>query len=454
MKTYQDYEQSADKCKFINEAIEEFKSSSSYANAITAKIYYEGRNREILNRKQMIFGAGKTAREDLFKANNRIPSDFFSKLVKQEVNYLLANGLSTNDNIKQKLGRKFDLKLKKIATEACISSVGWGYAYINNKGEFDLAAFDFLEVIPLFDERTGALRSAIRFYQIDINKPVWIELYTEQGMIEYNQIKGKTKQISKLKPYIMKSKIDKITETVIDYDNWSQLPIIPLYCNDLKTSRFKISLKNKIDLYDIILSDFGNNLEDSRDVYWVLRNYAGQDIESFLEDFKYYKSLRVDEDGDATPHTIEVPYEARRVALDLIRTQIYDDSMGLDTSVLAGGSLTNVAIKANMMNLDLKTDELEAGCLDFCYDLIGLCVDFYKINSKYQINFIRNKLIDETETIDNLVKSLSAGMMSIETAMSRNPYIEDVKKELAKVDDENLKMYSRETIKDVEEEEI
>ena len=450
MKTYQDYEQSQNKINFILDAINDFKGTLDYSRALTAKLYFEGENSEILSRRKMFYGKDRKAREDLFKANNRIPSDFFSKIVKQEVSYLLANGLVTEDKIKKKLGKKFDLKLKRIATEACVSKTDWGYAYINNKGEFDMATFDFLELVPLFDERTGALRAAIRFYQIDSEKPMWIEFYTEQGVVEFKNYKSKITQVSELKPYILKSKTDITGEVIVGSDNWSQLPIIPLYCNDSKTSRFKTSLKNKIDLFDIVLSDFGNNLEDSQDVYWVLKNYQGQDIEEFLEDFKYYKSLKVDEDGEATPHTIEIPYEARKVALEILKKQIYDDSMALDTSILAGGSLTNVAIKANMMDLDLKTDDLEAGCIDFCEDIIKLCMEFYNMNLDYQINFIRNKLIDETETIDNLVKSLSSGMLSIETAMTRNPFVEDVKKELDLVDTENLKMYGQEEI--VEEE--
>lgn len=446
MKTYQDYEQSQNKENFILDAINEFKGSLDYSRALTAKLYFEGENSEILSRRKMFYGKDRKAREDLFKANNRIPSDFFSKIVKQEVSYLLANGLVTEDKIKKKLGRKFDLKLKRIATEACVSKTGWGYAYINNKGEFDMATFDFLELVPLFDERTGALKAAIRFYQIDSEKPMWIEFYTEQGVIKFKNYKSKMTQVSELKPYILKTKTDITGEVIVGSDNWSQLPITPLYCNDSKTSRFKTSLKNKIDLFDIVLSDFGNNLEDSQDVYWVLKNYQGQDIEEFLEDFKYYKSLKVDEDGEATPHTIEVPYEARKTALEILKKQIYDDSMALDTSILAGGSLTNVAIKANMMDLDLKTDDLEAGCIDFCEDIIKLCMEFYNMNLDYQINFIRNKLIDETETIDNLVKSLSSGMLSVETAMSRNPFVEDVKKELGLVDTENLKMYGQEEV--------
>lgn len=453
MRTYQDYEQAQDKKEFIIKAISEFKSSQQYQKALTAKSYYAGENTEILTRRKTFYGENGTVRDDIFKANNRVPSDFFSKIVKQEVSYLLSNGVITKDKLKKKLGRKFDLKLRKIATEACVSGAGWGYAYINNKGEFEIASFDYLEVIPLYDERTGAIRGAIRFYQLEESKPMWIEFYTEKGVINFKYYKNELTETSSLKPYILKTKTDALGSEIVDYDNWSQLPIIPLYCNDTKTSRFKTSLKNKIDLFDIILSDFGNNLEDSQDVYWVLKNYQGQDIGEFLEDYKYYKSINIDEEGDATPHTIEVPYEARKVALEELRKQIYSDSMAVDTSVLSGGSLTNVAIKANMLDLDLKVDDLEVGCLDFCYDLLKLCSEFYNITEDYEINFIRNQLVDETETIDNLIKSVSAGILSTETAMERNPFVENVKKEMALIDKENLDMYTRKEPAEKEREE-
>ena len=36
----------------------------------------------------------------------------------------------------------------------------------------------------------------------------------------------------------------------------------------------------------------------------------------------YYKSVKVDDDGDATPHTTETPYQARQTALDILKKQI------------------------------------------------------------------------------------------------------------------------------------
>ena len=110
-------------------------------------------------------------------------------------------------------------------------------------------------------------------------------------------------------------------------------------------------MKQKIDLYDIVYSDFSNNFEDNEDIYWALKNYNGE-AGDFLSDLKQYKMINVDEDGDATPHTLEVPYQARETILNMLNKSIYSDAMGLDTSILAGGSLTNVAIKANMMDLE------------------------------------------------------------------------------------------------------
>ena len=61
--------------------------------------------------------------------------------------------------------------------------------------------------------------------------------------------------------------------------------------------------------------------------------------------------INVDEDGDATPHTIEVPYQARETILNMLNKSIYSDAMGLDTSILAGGSLTNVAMPVFGQNI-------------------------------------------------------------------------------------------------------
>lgn len=453
MKTFQDFEKAKNnKKEFIQSLINEFKSSELYNNALTAQKYYKGENTEILQRLQWFYKGDGVREQDKFKANNQVPSEFFTKIVKQENSYLLGNGVTIEDDIKKDLGRKFDNKIFKAGNYALVDGVSWGYCYIDKKGKFALDVWRGTEFVPLYDERTGVLRAGVRFWQIDEDKPIYVELYEEDGRTEFSIDNKDVTETSTKKAYRIKIAKDILSERVIDEENWSTLPIAPLFGNDTHRSTLTVALKNKIDLYDIIMSDFGNNLEDSVDVYWVIKNYGGQSLEEFLQDYKYYKSVKIGENGDASPQTIDVPYEARKTALEILRQQIYESSMSLDTSILSGGSLTNVAIKAMMADLELKTDDFESCVLDFLDDILTLYSEYKGLTKEFEEpKLIRRTLINDTEVIDNIIKMRSD--IDQETALKLNPYIQDeeIPEIIKRIDEENMNKYSIEDENIIEE---
>lgn len=453
MKTFQDFEQAKNKQEFILDAINEFKSSERYIVGTTAQKYYEGENLDILKRMQWFYNSNGAREQDNFKANNQIPCEFFTKIIKQENSYLLSNGVTIDESIKKDLGRKFDNKVFKAGNYALVDGVAWGYCYIGNNGKFSIDVWRGTEFIPLFDERNGVLKAGIRFWQIDTNKPMFIELYEEDGKTELMQNDKELQVVKEKQAYKIKKEKDILGERITSEENWSMIPIAPMYGNDIKKSALTVALKNKLDLYDIVMSDFGNNLEDSVDVYWVLKNYQGQNLSEFLQDYKYYKSMKVSEDGDATPHTIEVPYEARKTALELLKQQIFEGAMALDASLLSGGSLTNVVIKAMMADLDLKTDDFENGVLDFLDDILVLYAEYKGITDDFEEpKLIRRSLVNDTEIIDNILKMRTD--IDHETALKLNPYIQDqeIPKILKKMEEEGLDKYSLEEPKEIIEE--
>lgn len=449
MKTYQDFlENINNKESFIEQAILEFKCSDTYINGIDAQAYYRGDNTTILARTPYIF-TEKGKVEDLTKANNKIPTNFLNYIVTQEASTLLSNGLQTNDDIKTGLGgNKFDILLMRLSLYALVDGVAWAYNYIDTskKNAFQTDIWRGTEFIPLFDEQTSELKGGIRFYQLDVNKPTYIELYELDGMSKYvigkdGEGKSVTNLLQEKKAYNIKIESDGIGERVIDEFNWSLLPIAPLYANEIKQSVFTKSFKAKNDLYDIILSDFGNNLEDSRDVYWVLKNYGGQDLGEFIEQYKKYKAIKVGMDGEATPQTIEIPYEARDTALKMIEASIYKESMALDTSTLTGSSINTTAIKASADALNKKVDKFEWEVQELCENIINLYLEHKGEKDKdYTINFIRSGLTNDTEIIDNLMKVRDE--ISDETFYKNLPFVENAEKEIQAVEQKDNRKFN------------
>ena len=118
----------------------------------------------------------------------------------------------------------------------------------------------------------------------------------------------------------------------------------------------------------------------------------------------------------AQPHTFEVPYEARKVALELLERAIIDDAMGLNLKEIQGGSLTNVAIQASMTNINLKCDRYEWQVFSTVQRILALV----GVETE-QIRFHRQTIANKSEIIQDIVAMRED--IDHETALKLNPYI-------------------------------
>lgn len=159
-------------------------------------------------------------------------------------------------------------------------------------------------------------------------------------------------------------------------------------------------------------------------MYWVLNNFGGSTNEALrviqeIQEIKLAMSVKSDDGtgaSSAQPHTIEVPYTARQVALDLLEKALYQDAMALSMTELTGGSLTNVAIQTAMTNLNLKCDHYEWQCFAFVQQVLHLMgVD------TEEIAFQRQEIVNRSETVQDIYTMRAD--IDRETALKLNPYI-------------------------------
>lgn len=433
MKTWQDFKNLTDedeRKKFIVSLVNDWKNGDLYRNAIEAKKYNNQENTAINARRFTIQTKIKdkdgnlinSIKENNYRANNKIANGIFHKLITQKTQYLLGDGISIDIKQKKKLGKNIDQKTQQAGMEASLSSVSWAYCYLA-EGKFQTEIFKGEELIPLEDEDTGIMMAAVRFYERADKNIIFYELYEIDGVTKFKR--RQNDQLTVLQPkkaYAVNQRLFSFTEEVITLSeqNVNMLPLIPYYNNTAYTSDFNTGLKSQLDLYDIILSDFGNNLEDSKDIYWVLKNYdPGKDVGQFLEELEAYKAIPTSNEGDATSHTIEIPYSARETALNILRRQIISDYMGLDLDTIKGSSLTNVAIQAAYTDLDLKVAEFEWGALDFVRGIIELMQKFTGDTEEIIVNdFNRRTITNDSEIITNLAAS---PLLSEQTRIERNP---------------------------------
>lgn len=453
MKTYQDFIESKEIKEFILEAIQDFKNSYMYERAILAQQYYSGNNPTIMSRLKW-FWSSMGREKDNFKANNLIPSEFYPEIVKQENSYLFSNGVNFNDKgdkIKTAFGKNFDSTVFTLGNYSLVDGVAWLVGTIQN-GEMNFTALRGTEFIPLIDERTSEIKAGIRFWQIESTRPMWVEFYELDGVTEYRVKDGVIEEYTAKRGYTENQTRNILGEVKREAISYPFLPVIPLYANDLGESTLTQALQNKIDVYDLVISDFANNLEDSQDVYWVLKNYAGTSVDTFLNDYKRYKTIKVDEDGGATPNTIDVPYEARKEMLEILKKDIYSSAMALNVGEMTGSSLTTTAIKAAMEKLNLKTDILESNALS----CLNRAVELYTLLTNQQIDFnielIRRTLVNDAEEIDMIYTFRED--IDLRTALELNPRIpnEKIDEIIARKEEEGIQFEEPQTEININEE--
>ena len=432
--TWQDYLASADREALLLEAIRRYKASAGFQRALEANCYFRGENtrvgRKTVLRARKIEGrdaAGRrrvrTGTEDV--VGNRIASAFLFRFVTQQNQFLLSEGVSLPTDVKSRLGGDFDHQLEHLGECALLHGCAWGFWNADHLEVIEAAKNAYSGFFPLLDEMTGEMMLGVQFWQLAAERPLYIRVFEQEGARIFREEGKGLSILTELEPYRRTLSEDALETLVTIEGGYGRIPLIPLKANAEGMTELTPAIKAKIDAYDAILSDFADNLERANDVYWVLNNFGGtmDEVAELLEQINRVKAVANLSDGSgntasAEPRTIEVPYAARREALDLLERALYQDYMALDMDALTGGSLTNVAIRAATANLNLKADRYEWQVRLFMESLLDL------LNIKTQdVRFKRQTIANESETVHDI--SVMRQDIDQRTALRLNPYIQD-----------------------------
>lgn len=434
--TYQDWQTAteAERRKMLLEIVSKYKGSEEFTLMLAANEYFRGNNVEVGSKVLLKPVAVSTTdkgpgairkRTELTQiVGNRVRSNFLFRFVTQENQYLLGNGVTLDESAdKSKLGAAFDKMLEQAGERALLHGVCWLY-WNNDHVEVLPACVDALSgCVALLDERTSEPAVVVQFWQLDNQRPLYLRLFELDGVTEYRHKDNDLVEIAPKRAYMLTVARDGGGEKVTGEENYTRLPVVPLYASSEKTSELTPAIKSKIDLYDRILSDFGDNLDKANDVYWVLNNYGGNtaEIAEMIEQIEKLRAVVNMSDGTgssstASPMAFEVPHEARRAALDLIENALYADFMALNMDEMTGGSLTNVAIQTAMTNLNLKCDRYEWQVFSTVQRILALV----GVETE-QIRFHRQTIANKSEIIQDIVAMRED--IDHETALKLNPYI-------------------------------
>lgn len=430
--------------EFLKSAVSEYKGSSIYEWATEGDKYARQLNTTITKYQKLLYKITGEAVPDNYSANHKCASNFFSRFVTQECQYLLGNGVQFNDEkTKERLGgSSFDIQIQKAAKAALVQGVSYCFFNYNH-----LEVFKATELVPIWDEETGALMAAIRFWQISADKPVRYTLFELDGYTEYISRKGKDAEVLKEKrPYkeiVRSSAVD--GAEIIDGENYPGFPIIPLWGNPDHQSEL-VGLKSQIDAYDLIKSGFANDLDDASMIYWTINNAGGMDemdLVQFLDHMKRVKAAVVESDGaSAQAHTMDVPYQSRETYLSRLEQDMYNDAMALNVNQISAGNITATAIQAAYEPLNNKTDQFE-----FCVtEAIKGILELIEIED--DPTYKRSRISNQTEETTMILAA--AQYLDTETILKHLPFLspdevdgildrveQEEAERFAEVDDEN-----------------
>ena len=425
MLTYQDFLQAENRNNFIQDAINQYKSSDIYRHYRVAKTYFEGENDAINNRTSW---AEKRKIPDVIF--HRIGNGIYPEAIKHWVYYTLGNGLDIDEDKKKSLGSDFNIRF---IAEGVIPAVHAGICYAfwegRKKGE-EIKYFDASQAFALLDEYSGEIMVLIRFWQLDTDKPLNIELFEQDGITVYVQESesSEIKEVRAKKAYKVKVRQyqegSPLPEEFLTEENYSTLPIFPIYVNLTKRSELTKNLKSCLDAYDFIASDGIDDVLRNEGIYNYLKNYGGSSFTEFLDYLETKVFPQKGGVGDTvtaghSTDSVQAPFEGKKMWLDWLE-QRANKMLSMPDTVSTRG-VTATEIKDMNKYLDTKADVLEWRACTFVgqiFDLLGVAYD------EGELSFKRRSITNDTENINNISTVISDGYIDTMTAIEKCPIIE------------------------------
>lgn len=344
--------------------------------AKTGQKYYEG-DHDILNYKLYYFDANGNLVEDATRSNIKISHPFFTELVDQEVQYMLSgkDGSIKSDlpELQQLLNEYFNeneefrSELYELLTGAISKGFEYMYAYKNAEDKLSFQCADSIGVVEVrardtddgceyviywYIDRIDKGQKKIKRIQVWDKDQTYFYVQSEEGKLQLDE-----GQKINPRPHTLYRTKD---GGELYYENFGFIPFFRLDNCRKRFSGLK-PIKTLIDDYDLMSCGLSNNLQDASEYLVVVKGFQGDNLEELMQNVKTKKHIGVDGDGGGGVEfkTVDIPYDARKVKLELDEKNIYRFGMGFNSAQIGDGNITNIVIKSRYALLDLKCNKLE-----------------------------------------------------------------------------------------------
>ncbi len=390
----------------------------------------------------------KLGKNPLKSADNRIPTNWHRILTDQKTGYLFTyppqfdakDSADIAKTITDTLGQDYPKVIKQLCIDATNCGVGW-LAYWYNSGQpFQYWYLDPTQIRVVLDPASvkPRIQYLIRSWcTTDANKKTMQhhEIWTDKDVTYYIAQEHGTPQLD----------VSMGTQGVMAH-SYGRIPFIPFRNNS--ESRGDLPMyKQLVDAIDKLVSGFANDVDDMQEIIWVIKNYAGElqetDIDKdgnevtreidLLQKLKAKKIINVDGDGGVDTLRGEIPYEARREFLAILKDQLYISAMAVNPFPEAVGQASGVYIDFLYSLLELKAGLMETEFRTALDELVQ-AVLAYKGMAAQPVEQIwtRNKPRNDLEIVQMIAQTPSE-VLSDETKTKAHPLAEDWQEERKRI---------------------
>ena len=347
--------------------------------------YYEA-DHDIRSYRIFYIDADGNVQEDKLKSNIKISHPFLTELIEQKVQYMLSGrgeyiksdipGLQNDLNERFNENDEFNAELEELLTGASAKGFEYMYAYKGQDGKTAFKCADSLGVVEVRANETDDGCEYVIYHYIDrIGKDnkkikriqVWDEKQTYYFcQVDDGAIVTDASVTLNPRPHIVYQKGD---DASLYSEGYGFIPFFRLDNCKKQFSDLK-PVKTLIDDYDLMACGLSNNIQDVNEALYVVKGFQGDNLDEMITNLRSKKAVGVDGDGGVEVMTTNIPYEARKIKLELDEKSIYKFGMGFNSAQVGDGNVTNIVIKSRYVLLDLKCNKLEKRLKQFLRKLL------------------------------------------------------------------------------------
>ena len=392
------------------------------------------------------------------RSNHHCVNPFHHTLVAQKAAYLV--GREPTITVKGD-GKAFAAELEGFCDEemnrtlyqwvvgAANKGVEYLHVYYDEDGSLDYCIVPAEEMIVFYDEvHQKEMVEAIRYYTITVLEEGRerlrrkVEWWTKEDVTYYTENDKGVFYRERQLPHWQVSQTEGEAESVCIPHGWGRVPFIPLRNNSRQMTDLEL-VKGLIDAYDYISSEGTNNLLDLVDLYWVIQGYGGETAGAIAKKLQINKAVQIsDTSGRVEAKQVALPMEGRLSWMKALRKDIFHFGMGVDTdSENWGKAPSGVALQFQYAMFYLKINEIVPEIRKALKEFLRFVTEDWNRRDNgarnwkdIQVLLNTSGITDDLETVQMIRES--EGLVSEKTLLGRHPFVEDVNREMAQLEEE------------------